>query len=259
MDRFDTVAITRRVCSLLHDRFRATLPLVGLLALGFVAANLARALFPGLYVFDPFDQGWLLIPEALWFGPVLALMHHRILAPGSEFAWSRDNRLIKLGKAAACYYGLIVLLKVGIFLATQAVPALVGYVVGPVAGPLYPVVAGIGVVLFLLVYVRPLLVYPVLAGGEREPIMVSLALTKGKARKMVSCLLLPVAPVLIPWVALAVYGDGWLDPTMGDGPRFFAIIVRSALQTAGAIVLSTGLCSIYEALIAEEGETEFDA
>lgn len=258
MDRFDTIAITRRAYPLLRDRFRTALPLLGLLALGFLAANAARAALPGLYVFDPFDQGWLLIPEACFFGPVLALLHHRILSAGKDFSWSGENRLLKFAKGAAYYYVLIVLLKVGTFAAGQGIPALIGYVVGPAVARFYPLIVAAGGVLFALVYVRPLLVYPVLA-GEREPIMVSLALTKGKARQILSGLLLLAAPVLIPWVALAAYGGGWLDPTRGDASRILAIFLRTALQTAAAYVISTGLCAIYEALAAQESGTESDA
>jgi hypothetical protein len=259
MDRFDTVAIARRAYPLMKDRFRAARPLLGLLALGFLAANAARAMFPGAYVFDPFDQGWLLIPEALFFGPVLALLHHRILASGKDFSWSRENRLLKFAKAAAYYYVLIVLLKVGAFAATQGVPALVGYLLGPAAARFYPLIVAVGGVCLALVYARLLLVYAVLAGEEREPLVVSILLTRGKARQIASALLLLAAPVLIPWMALAVFGGGWLDPTRGEASRFLAIFLRTALQTAAAFVISTGLCAMYEVLAAEDGGTESDA
>ena len=259
MDRFDTIAATRRAWPLMRDRFRPALPLLGLLALGFLAANAARAILPGPYVFDPFDQGWLLIPEALFFGPALALLHHRILATGRDFAWSRENRLLKFAKAGAYYYVLIILLKVAVFVAAQGLPALFGYLLGPAAGRVYPLIVAAGGVLLALVYVRLLLVYAVLAGEEREPLVISILLTRGKARQIASALLLLGAPVLIPWVALAAFGGGWLDPTRGDAARIVAIFLRTALQTAAAFVISTGLCATYEVLAAQEGGTESDA
>ena len=101
--------------------------------------------------------------------------------------------------------------------------------------------------------------YAVLAGGEREPLVISILLTRRKARRIASALLLLGAPVLIPWVALAAYGGGWLDPTRGELSRIIAIFLRTALQTAAAFVISTGLCAIYQVLAAEEGGTESDA
>lgn len=243
----------------LRQRRRELLRFGGLLLLCFGLAGLVRAMFPAAYVFRPLEQGWLLIPEALVFGPLVAIMHHRILAPGTDFAWSRDNLLLKSLKAAVYYYVLLILFKAGIFAVTQVVPALIGFLLGPTAGPLFPIIVGVGGILFLLVYVRLLLVYPFLAGEERQPLINSMVLSRGKARQIVSCLLLLAAPVLIPWVAAQAYGGQWLDPTHGPGIRIVPLITRSVLQTAGAIVISTGLCVIYEALVAAEGDSDQDS
>lgn len=245
-----TPDITGKTFALLWERRRALLPWAGGLFLLFGLANLVRALFPGLYVFDPFDQGWLLIPEALVFGPVVALMTHRILAPETDFAWSRDNMLVKLGKAAAYYYVLLILFKLGTFAATQLLPALFAYFLGPNIQRLFPFIVSGGSLVFLLVYVRLVLVYPVLAGDTREPLVQSILMTKGRTMKIVSGLLLPAAPVLIPWVALGSYAGEWFDPSFGGAVRILPIIIRSLLQTAAIIVLSTGLCAIYQALLA---------
>ncbi|MEF2230923.1 MAG: hypothetical protein V3571_08340 [Pseudodesulfovibrio sp.] len=260
MDRLDTLAVTRRTYRLLRERLPALAPLAGLFALGFILAGAARWLLPGLYVFNPFDMGWLLIPEALWFGPLLALAHHRILAPERAFAWSPGNRLLKFAKSAAYAYVLAILLPAGVFAATQAVPALLGYVLGPVAMPFYPAVVAVGAMVLLLGYVRLLFPFAELAAADaREPMARSILLTRGKARKIASCLLLPAAPVLIPWVALAVWGGDWLDPAGGMPLRPAAIVVRAALQTAGALLISTALCATHEALAALEGDTESHA
>lgn len=244
--------VLQQTYALLRAKRNILLPWAGTLFLLFGLANMVRAVFPGLYVFDPFDLGWLLIPEAIVFGPVVALMTHRILGPEKDFAWSRDNLLVKLGKAAAYYYVLLILFTAGAFASTQFVPAIFGYLLGPVISPIYPVLVGGGFVGFLLVYVRLLLVYPVLAGDEREPLVQSMALTKGKGMKIGSCLLLLATPVLIPWVAVSTFAGNWLDPTYGEAIRFLPIIVRTLLQTVGVILISTGLCVIYEALLADD-------
>jgi len=252
--------IVQKTIALFKERWRSIQPFFGLVFLLFWMSNLVRAFFPGVYVFDPFDMGWLLIPEALVFGPVVALMHHRVMATGIDFAWSRDALVVKLLKAAAYYYVLLIFFQLGHFVTTQAVPALLVGMVGPSMSGLVPVIIGVGYVLFLLVYVRLVLVYPVLAGEEREPLMVSMGLTKGKTRQIVSCLLLLAAPVLIPWIAANVFGGDWLDPTRGPDIRIIPIITRSLLQTMGVIVISTGVCVIYKSLIAqndvEKGDTD---
>ena len=255
MNRLDTIAITRRTYGLLLARPAALAPLAGLFALGFLAAGAARWLLPGLYVFNPFDMGWLLIPEALWFGPLLALTHHRLLAPARAFAWSPGNRLLRFAKSAAYAYVLAILLPAGIFAATQALPALVGYVLGPAVVPMYPLIVAVAAMILLLGYVRLLFPFAELAAGEaREPMARSILLTRGKARKIASCLLLPSAPVLIPWVAFAVWGGDWLDPAGGASLRPVAIFVRAALQTAGALLICSALCATHEALVALEGD-----
>ncbi|QGY39942.1 hypothetical protein GM415_07320 [Pseudodesulfovibrio cashew] len=219
-------------------------------------AGLARGLFPGLYTFNPFDLGWLLIPEAMALGPLLALLCHRILDTGDAFGWSGENRLVKLGKAAAYCYVLFVSFMLGTFVVVTLVPTLFGQVVGPAAGRFQPLIVAAGAFLLLPVYVRAILVYPVLSGDEAEPLMRSLALTKGYGRQMASCLLLLASPVLIPWVAASAYAGDWLNPSLGPGLRLMPIITRSMLLTLGALLLSTGLCVIYEALIAEEARAE---
>ncbi|MDD3313075.1 hypothetical protein [Pseudodesulfovibrio sp.] len=256
MDRIDTVAVTRRAFCLLRDRRRALLPLAGWFALGFLLANAARWRFPGLYVFDPFDQGWLLAPEALWFGPLLALTHHRLLDPGQAFARSTGHRLLKFAKAAAYAYVLAVLYLVGLFAATQGFPALAGYVLGPAIARFYPLLVVAGAMFLLFWYVRLLFPFAFLAGDAREPMIRSILLAKGNARKIVACLLLPAAAVLIPWMALAAFAGAWLDPARGAPLGSVAVFVRSALQAAGAILLSTGLCATYEALVALKGDAE---
>lgn len=251
-----TPDITQKTFARLRDRKRVLWPFGGALFLLFGLASLVRALFPGLYIFDPFDQGWLLIPEALFLGPVIALLHHRIMNTGSDFSWSRENLVVKCLKAWAYYYVLLILFKVGTFVTTTVIPSLLGTVLGPAVGALFPVIVGAGFVLFLLVYVLLVLVYPALAGVAEEPLVTSYRLTRGKTRQIVSCLLLLAAPVLIPWVAATVYGGDMLDPSRGPGVQIVPIIARSLLLTLGAIVISTGLCIMYEALIEEAEQTE---
>ncbi len=251
-----TSEITQQTHALLWGKRKALLPWSVALFLLFGVANMVRALFPGLYVFDPFDMGWLLIPEALVFGPFIALMTHRILAPSTDFAWSRDNLIMKLGKAAAYYYVLLILFTVGAFGAMQLVPAVFGYLFGPTLNQFYPFLVGGGFVAFLLVYVRLVLVYPVLAGDEREPLVQSIALTKGKGMKLGSCLLLLTAPMLIPWVAVSTYAGDWFDPIYGGSVRILPIILRSLLQAVGVIVISTGFCVIYKALLADSEKSD---
>lgn len=250
--------ITQKTLGLLWERRRELAPFWAVLFLMYWLSGLARALYPGVYTFDPFDQGWLLIPEAIFLGPVIALMSHCILQDGGKFAWTRESLVVKLMKAGAYYYVLLILFKVGTFVTTAVIPSLLGSVLGPVIGSVFPIVVGVGFVFFMLLYVRLLLVYPVLAGEEREPLIVSMGLTRGKTRQIVSCLLLLGAPVLIPWIAATVYGGNWLDPSQRPGVEFLPIIARSLLLTLGAIVISTGLCVMYEALIAEDGETDQD-
>jgi len=255
---FSTVDVSRQTLGRLAERWRDILPLAGVLFLLFGLANTMRGIFPGVYVFDPFDQGWLLLPEAMVFGPVLAFLHYRILAPGTDFAWSVENLLVKLGKAAAYYYVLILLFKLGSFFATQVVPSLIGFVFGTAAAVLFPLIVGIGFILFLLVYIRLVFVYSALTGTEREPLVASISLTKGKGRQIVSSLLLLAAPVLIPWIGATVYGGDMLDPTQGQDIPLVPILARSFLQSMGAIILSTGLCVMFEALVAADGDSDQD-
>lgn len=235
---------------------RELLPLAGALFAAFALAGLARGLFPGVYTFKPSDQGWLLIPEAVVFGPLLALLHHRLMDTGRPFGWSSENRMVKLFKAAVYYYALLILFKLGTFAATMVVPALFGYVLGPAVGRLYPLIAGAGFVIFLLYYARLVLVYPVLTGEEAEPLVGSIRLSKGKTRQIASCLLLLAAPVLIPWVAVDAYGGDWLDPSLGPGIRILPILTRSLLLTVGALLLSSGCCAMHDALVAEAGDAD---
>ncbi|QJB56459.1 hypothetical protein [Pseudodesulfovibrio sp. zrk46] len=258
--RLTSMDTAQRTIALLKERKDVVFAYFGLLLLAFELANLVRGLFPGVYVFDPFDMGWLLIPESLVFGPLLALLHHRILGVDADFAWSRENLIVKLLKAAAYYYVLLIVFTLGTFAVVDVIPALLRHLLGGGVTGFMPLIIGLEYVLFLLYFVRVVLVYPVLAGEEREPLVVSMALTKGKTRQIVSCLLLLAAPVLIPWMAAEIYGGDWLDPTRGPGLRIVPIIVRSLLQATGAIVISTGLCAIYEVLHAEsEEDTESDS
>lgn len=126
--------IAQKTISRLRERGRLLAPFAGVIFVIFLLTGLARGLFPGVYTFDPFDQGWLLIPEAILLGPVLALLHHSILAPGETFAWSRDAALLKLAKAAAYFYVLLILFKLGVFVTSLVIPSLVGYVFGPAVG-----------------------------------------------------------------------------------------------------------------------------
>lgn len=257
---FSTPDIAYETVRRLKAQWQPVLPIVCGLAVLYLATGLSRALFPGLYTFDPFDRAWLLLPEALAGGPLIAVLHHRLLGGREPFAWSRENLFLKLLKASVYYYLLTVLLGVGLFASTQAVPALIGFVLGPSLGALYPVVVIAGVVLFLLVYVRLVLVYPFLAGAEREPLVHSMLLTRGKARQIASCLLLLTAPVLIPWIGATVYGGDWLNPSLGPGIPFLPIIARAFVLTLGALLLSSGACVIYEALLADaenrDGESD---
>ncbi|WP_419786798.1 hypothetical protein [Pseudodesulfovibrio sp.] len=257
MDRIDTVAVTRQTAYLLRNRGRALLCPTTFLGVGFLLANMARWLFPGVYVFDPFDMAWLLIPEALWIGPVLALLHYRLLDPGHPFARTDEQRWLKFGKAVAYAYVLAMLYLVGLFAATRGIPALAGYLFGPVIARFYPLMVVAVAVLLLFGYVRLFFSFAFLAGEVREPMVRSILLSKGNARKIVSCLLLPSVPVLIPWMALAAFAGDWLDPTGGASLRPVAVFVRTALQTVGAVLLSAGLCATYEALIALKGDDEY--
>ncbi|MBC15919.1 MAG: hypothetical protein CL942_02580 [Desulfovibrio sp.] len=248
---FSTPDIAYETLRRLKAQWQMVLPVVCGVALLYLVTGLSRALFPGLYTFDPFDKIWLLMPEALVGGPLIALLHHRLLAVRQPFAWSRENLFVKLLKASVYYYLLSMLFAVGLFVSTQAVPALIGFVLGPSLGALYPVVVIGGVVVFLLVYVRLILVYPFLAGAEREPLVHSMLLTRGKTRQIASCLLLLSAPVLIPWIGAAVYGGDWLNPSLGPGIPLLPIIARTFVLTLGALLLSSGACVIYEALLAD--------
>lgn len=240
---------------------RRLLPLSGMLFAVFGVTGLARGLFPGLYTFNPADLGWLLLPEALALGPLVALLHHRLMEGGGDFAWSMENRLLKFAKAVMYYYVLALFFLLGTFAATQVVPALAGFVLGPMVGGLYPVLVGVTFVGFFMVYARLLLVYAYLAGEAREPLIHSMLVTRGKARQIVSCLLLLAAPVLIPWVGATAYGGDWLNPSLGPGIQIVPILTRSLLLTVGALLLSSGLCVMQEALVAaeESGDVDQDA
>lgn len=249
-------AIGGRTIALLKAHWPLARRYAGVFFVIFAVANLARGLFPGVYTFNPFHQGWLLMPEAVVIGPCLALLHNGFVAPGTDFAWSRDNRLVKFGKAAVNAYALMVLFKVGVFLATQAVPALIGFVLGPAVGSLFPLVVGAGLVAFLMFYCRFLLAFALLHGEERECLTTSWRLTRGKAWKILSCLLLLAAPVLIPWGAAWLGGDHWLELSDRGVPRTLPILFVTLLQTASVIIITPGLCAMYEALTAEDGETD---
>lgn len=242
---------------------RELLPLAGGLFAAFLAAALARAVFPGVYTFHPKSLMWLLIPEAAVIGPLLALLAYRLTDTGRPFGWSLENRVVKLLHAVGYYYGLFLLLLLGKFATTQVVPALVGFVFGAAAIGLYPVIVAVGFVAFLLFYARLVLVYPVLTGDVREPLIRAVHLSRGKTRQIVSCLLLLAAPVLIPWIVADTYGGDWLNPSHGPGIRIVPILTRSLLQTAGALLLSSGLCVMHDALVADEeaksGDTDKDA
>ena len=217
----------------------------------FFVANLARGFFPAAYTFRPVDQWALLIPEAIILGPLLALFHHRLLGDEEDFAWSRSSRTVKFIKAIVYFYVLLIVFKLGIFAATEVVPALLGYVFGSAVAPFIPIVVMAGVGCFIYLYVRPLLAFCVLSGQERQPIMTSVALTKGKSRRIVACLLIPAAPVIIAWVGAATYAPHLMEFSDAGSPRFAPIILAALMQTAGAVLIPPGLCAIYEILDAE--------
>lgn len=256
--KLNTPEILYRAYQLLRQQSRSFLPYIGLLLLCYALANFARAIFPGVYTFDPFDIGWLLIPESLILGPLIALLHHRILGLETSFAWSRTNLTIKFFKAGAYYYLISILALLGFFAATQAIPALAGFALGPQVARFYPIIVCISVFFLLPLLTRLLLVFPFLAGNEREPLIQSILLTKGKARQIASCLLLPAALVIIPWFAAYNFDGNLMDPGRAGHINFIAIILRSLLQTIGAIVISTGLCAIFNTLTAESGNSEPD-
>lgn len=250
--------VLQRACARIKKGGRELVPLAGALFAAFCVTGVARGLFPGLYVFAPTDMGWLMIPEAAVLGPLVALLHHRLMDSGKAFGWSVENRTLKLFKAACYYYVLSLLLMLGTFAATEVLPALVGYVLGPAVGGLYPLIAGAAFVIFMLFYARLVLVYPHLAGEVREPLIHSMLLTRGKTRQIVSCLLLLAAPVLIPWMVAATYGGDWLNPSLEPGIRILPILTRSLLLTVGALLLSSGLCVLYEALVADQKNGDLD-